>query len=273
MANPNPYVVTYSFTGFQSLNPNDPLPAIPLDNEFAAVATAIGELVTATTSIRRADGNLQNGIVTYDALDEDLKALFDGFTAEIVIADLSPTAYASQVEAEAGVANDKLMTPLRSAQAVAAQRPLASQSQAQTGTNNAAVMTPLRTVQALNALRAYASLSEAAAGIDNTKSMTPLRTADAIAAQRTAFTGTAPLTWGSIGAGASATQTITVTGAAVGDRVLIGLPAAGIQAGLLLTPWVSSTNNVTVRVTNITGGALTPHSGAATTYTATALRF
>jgi hypothetical protein len=78
------------------------------------------------------------------------------------------------------------------------------------------------------------------------------------------------LTWGLIAAGASATQTITVAGAATGDRVILGLPAAGVTAGLIPTYWVSSANTVTVRLTNITGGGLTP---AAATYAATAVRF
>lgn len=68
---------------------------------------------------------------------------------------------------------------------------------------------------------------------------------------------TASTTLNSAGPGETSTTAITVTGAAVGDAVAIGLssPATAFQA----TAWVSSTDTVTVRLTNHSD--TTPGSG------------
>jgi hypothetical protein len=144
--------------------------------------------------------------------------------------EIDAAAYASQSEAVAGTNNAKIMTPLRTAQAIAAQPPgaphqhtladitdagalaaldavgtaeikpvaYASQSDALAGADETKIMTPLRTAEAVAAqaaplhhqheladiaATAFASESEALAGTDNAKIMTPLRTAQAIAAQ------------------------------------------------------------------------------------------
>ena len=273
MADPTPYTVSYSFSGWQALNPDRPLPAAQVDMQFAAIEAVTEDLASAVTSIRRADGGLQNGVVTWDGLSDDLKALIQNADPRVTVADLNPSAFANTAEAQAGVANDRIMTPLRVSEALATLRAYASQVEAEAGSENTKMMTPLRVKQALDALRALASQAEAEAGTENTKVTTALRVAQAISARRTAFTASASLTWGSIAAGASATQVITCAGAAVQDRVLVGLPAAGIGAGLIVTAWVTSTNNITVRITNVTGGALTPYSGVATTMAVTAVRF
>lgn len=65
----------------------------------------------------------------------------------------------------------------------------------------------------------------------------------------------AALDFASIAAAASADLTITVTGAAVNNVVSLGLPAAP-TAGLIFQVFVSATNTVTVRATNITAGAI-----------------
>lgn len=83
------------------------------------------------------------------------------------------------------------------------------------------------------------------------------------------LSATAALDFGSIAAGASADLTITVTGAAVGDAVAIGLPAAP-AAGIVFFGFVSATNTVTVRAMNITGSNVDP---ASATYRATVLQF
>lgn len=79
--------------------------------------------------------------------------------------------------------------------------------------------------------------------------------------------GTASITPGSLVDGACADQgtTIALTGAVAGDPAVIGPPAT-LAAGLEATGVVSSTNTITVRICNLSGGALTPASG---TYTAT----
>jgi hypothetical protein len=273
MADPNPYVVSYSFSGFQAVNPDRPLPAMAIDTQFADIATASAEAVAAISSIRRADGGLENMVVTWDALTADVQNRILGVDPRVTVADINPSAFANTPEATAGVANDRIMTPLRVSEALNVLRAYASQSEAEAGTENTKVLTSLRVKQALDAFRPYASQAEAEAGSQNTKVLTSLRAKQAIDAQRAAFTASASLTWGAIGAAASATQVITCAGAAVQDRVLVGLAAAGVNAGLVVTAWVSSTNNVTVRLTNITASPITPHSGAATTYAVTAVRF
>lgn len=272
MADPAPYTVSYSFSGWQAVNPSRPLPAASLDNELANVAASIGGLVSSVTSIRRSDGALQNGVVTYDSLTDDLKATISGSTEGITSSDIDPAAFAAQAEAEAGVASDKLMTPLRTAQAVAAQRAFASTVQAQAGTDTATILSPALGRTLVDALRPLATQAEAEGGTNNAAYMTALRVVQLLAALRPSFTGSGSLTWGAIAAGASATQDVTVTGAAVGDRVVLGLPNS-LAAGLIVNAWVQAANTVRFRITNITAGALTPNSGATTTYSATALRF
>ena len=76
------------------------------------------------------------------------------------------------------------------------------------------------------------------------------------------LTNTASLDFGSISAASQADLTITVTGAAVGDEVIMSLPAAP-AAGLVFNAFVSAANTVTVRASNITGSPVDP---AAATY-------
>ncbi|MGA2270281.1 MAG: hypothetical protein ABSH44_17555 [Bryobacteraceae bacterium] len=79
--------------------------------------------------------------------------------------------------------------------------------------------------------------------------------------------GTASITPASLVDGACADQgtTIALTGAVAGDPVKIGPPST-LAAGLFVTGVTTATNTVTVRLCNLSGGALTPASG---TYTAT----
>lgn len=75
----------------------------------------------------------------------------------------------------------------------------------------------------------------------------------------TANAGSATVDLGSIAAGAIATFTITVTGAAAGDTVYVGPPST-IEAGLTWCAFVSAADTVTVRVHNTTAGAIDPAS-------------
>lgn len=79
------------------------------------------------------------------------------------------------------------------------------------------------------------------------------------------LSATAALDFAAINAAASADLTITVVGAAVGDSVSLGLPAAP-AAGLVFNAFVSAANTVTVRATNITAA---PVDAASATYRAT----
>lgn len=82
------------------------------------------------------------------------------------------------------------------------------------------------------------------------------------------LTATAALDFASIAAAGSADLTVTVAGAASGDSVSVGLPAAP-TAGLIFMGFVSAANTVTVRATNITAGAV---DAASATYRATVIK-
>jgi len=70
----------------------------------------------------------------------------------------------------------------------------------------------------------------------------------------------ATLSFPSIAAGSSAPLTITVTGAVAGSVAAIGTPA-GIEPGLRIeTPVVTSSDTVTVTLTNTTGSPISPAS-------------
>jgi hypothetical protein len=74
--------------------------------------------------------------------------------------------------------------------------------------------------------------------------------------------GSASLNFASIAAAAQADLTINVVGAAVGDEVIMALPAAP-AAGLIFNAFVSAAETVTIRASNITAAAVDP---AAATY-------
>jgi hypothetical protein len=76
------------------------------------------------------------------------------------------------------------------------------------------------------------------------------------------LSASASLDFASISAAAQASLTITVTGAAVGDEVIMALPAAP-AAGLVFNAFVSATDTVTIRASNISGS---PVDAAAATY-------
>lgn len=80
-----------------------------------------------------------------------------------------------------------------------------------------------------------------------------------LAQRMTWLEGNATVDFASIATGAiSAAQTITVTGAAIGDPVLIS--ASTDLAGLLPVGYVSAADTVTFRLINLTGGAIDPGS-------------
>ena len=75
------------------------------------------------------------------------------------------------------------------------------------------------------------------------------------------LTATATLNFPSISAASQADLTITVTGAATGDEVIMSLPAAP-AAGIVFNAFVSATNTVTIRASNITGSPVDPASAS-----------
>lgn len=83
------------------------------------------------------------------------------------------------------------------------------------------------------------------------------------------LTATATLDFPSISANSAEALTITVTGAAVGDSVFLGLPAA-FEDDLTAVGWVTAADTVTVRVLNNSGGAIDP---ASATFRATVFNY
>lgn len=73
MSDPAPYEPSYSFSDYQSNAPSTPLPAPQVDNELLNIAVATDGLVDAVKDVRRSDGALKNGIVTYDSLSASLQ--------------------------------------------------------------------------------------------------------------------------------------------------------------------------------------------------------
>lgn len=72
------YLPGYSFSGYQSSRPDAPLPGASVDAELANIAVAVAELQAKLDEVRRSDGALVNGIVTADALANDIKATYTG---------------------------------------------------------------------------------------------------------------------------------------------------------------------------------------------------
>jgi hypothetical protein len=83
------------------------------------------------------------------------------------------------------------------------------------------------------------------------------------------ISATATLDFPSTAAQTSSDLTIAVTGAAVGDAVFLGLPAAPDANGCF-TAWVSAANTVTVRFNNYSAGAIDP---ASATYRVVVFKF
>lgn len=71
------------------------------------------------------------------------------------------------------------------------------------------------------------------------------------------LSGSASLNFPSIAAAGQQDLTITVTGAATGDEVIMALPAAP-TAGLIFNAFVSAANTVTIRASNITASPIDP---------------
>lgn len=73
------------------------------------------------------------------------------------------------------------------------------------------------------------------------------------------YSATATLDFPSVAAGGTQALTVTVPGVAVGDIVVMSLPAA-VNNGLIFDARVSDVNVVTVRALNITAAPIDPAS-------------
>jgi len=78
----------------------------------------------------------------------------------------------------------------------------------------------------------------------------------------TLLTGTSTLNFPDTATGLSADLTMTVSGAVVGDYVVIAPPTGSILANTSYTGWVSASNTVTVRLNNYSAGSANPSSGS-----------
>ena len=74
------------------------------------------------------------------------------------------------------------------------------------------------------------------------------------------LSGSARLDFGNTAAGTSDDLTVTITGAADGDEVVLGVPNAAMNASSSYFAWVSATNTVTVRHNNYSTGTINPTS-------------
>jgi hypothetical protein len=79
--------------------------------------------------------------------------------------------------------------------------------------------------------------------------------------QPNGLTGSGTLDFPSTGAHSSSDLTITVTGAADGDIVILGVPNASVTNDSNYTAWVSTANTVTVRFNHYGSGNSNPASG------------
>jgi hypothetical protein len=105
-------------------------------------------------------------------------------------------------------------------------------------------------------------VDNAVVGVDTATidiTVTPTFAGTEISADLIKLTATATLDFPSIAAQTCSELTITVTGAAVGDEVRLGPPAA-FEANLSATGIVTAADTVTVRVCNPSAGAINPAS-------------
>jgi hypothetical protein len=65
------------------------------------------------------------------------------------------------------------------------------------------------------------------------------------------------VTVAAITAGAEADVDVTITGASLGDAIVIAPRDAAAETGLMWNAWVSAANTVTIRMTNASGSTLT----------------
>jgi len=72
VAQPTPYSLAYSFQGWQISNPNRPLPADKIENEYNDIALTLSQTLANLALIQRDDGSLANQTVGFDQLKPEL---------------------------------------------------------------------------------------------------------------------------------------------------------------------------------------------------------
>lgn len=77
MPYPQPYVLDYSFLGYQNANPSKPLPGSNVDIQFEDVATSTEQIVDFLKGFTTAEGKLAPGSVGPDQLDPSISLSFE----------------------------------------------------------------------------------------------------------------------------------------------------------------------------------------------------
>src|ERR1044072_854003 len=124
------------------------------------------------------------------------------------------------------------------------------------GTNSSATTTLMQFDGTALKLNAYTG------GVTGTPTTALYTTSSGDVIQGTILNATSTLDFGSTATGTSTDLTITVTGAAVGDLVYLGVPNGSVPTAGSFMAWVSATNTVTVRFTNPNALAMDPSSGS-----------
>lgn len=78
MAAPTPYDLSYSFAGWQAINPTRPLPADKIEIEFNALTITTDAIIANLGLIQRSDGLLKNASVHVDAFTTGSLSLMAG---------------------------------------------------------------------------------------------------------------------------------------------------------------------------------------------------
>jgi hypothetical protein len=98
MSNPTIYVQSFDFSDFASAQPTTPLPGLQVDVQLSDIAASLISMRDCIVDVRRADGALVNGIVTYDSLATDL---LDQLLALSMATDAAASAAAAAASAAA----------------------------------------------------------------------------------------------------------------------------------------------------------------------------
>lgn len=75
MAQPDPYVRSYDFEGYQAAHPSTPLPGDKVNSELDAIKAVIDDILVRIAMLQRDDGELANETVGLDQLKSEVSDL------------------------------------------------------------------------------------------------------------------------------------------------------------------------------------------------------
>jgi hypothetical protein len=120
MADPIPYSRGFSFAGYQTATPQDPLPGQHVDIELDALGGSVSALIEVVTGIRRSDGKLKNGVVSADSVDSGfLAGIRNATTQEAINAAAAAEVSRASAAGSAGAATTSADAAATSAGAAA----------------------------------------------------------------------------------------------------------------------------------------------------------